>query len=167
MSSRCGDILKLRWLAGIPGQCSLSPPSISGPDTLWAQPGSATLGIGTGLLGVLSSAGATLPDVCEIGWTWLAPEAQRTGVNTEAKLLMLTLAFESRLVHRVNFRTDARNKRSRAGIERLGAHLDGVLRTDKVASDGAIRDSAYYSILDSEWPAVKQVLTAGLRPRSG
>ncbi len=111
--------------------------------------------------------GEHLPDVCEIGWTWLAPEAQRTGINTEAKLLMLTLAFETWLVHCVSFRTDARNSRSRAGIERLGARLDGVLRTDKVASDGAIRDSARYSILDSEWPAIKQTLAARLRPSSG
>ncbi len=108
--------------------------------------------------------GTHLPDVVEIGWTWLAPDAQRTGINTEAKLLMLTLAFESWLVHRVSFRTDARNERSRVAIVRLGAQLDGVIRADKVAYDGAIRDTAVYSILDSEWPAAKNKLAALLRP---
>lgn len=99
--------------------------------------------------------GEHLPDVVEIGWTWLAPEAQRTGINTEAKQLMLTHAFEVWMVHRVSFRTDSRNARSRASIERLGAQFDGVIRAASIAYDGAIRDTAYYSILDSEWPAVK------------
>jgi RimJ/RimL family protein N-acetyltransferase len=102
--------------------------------------------------------GTHLPDVVEIGWTWLAPDAQRTGINTEAKILMLTHAFESWLVHRVSFRTDARNERSRVAIARLGAKLDGVIRAAQVAYDGAIRDTAVYSILDSEWPAVKSKL---------
>ncbi len=107
--------------------------------------------------------GKQLPDVVEIGATWLGPDAQRTGINTEAKLLMLTHAFESWLVHRVRFQTDARNERSRNAIERLGAQLDGVVRGDRVASDGAIRDSAVFSILDSEWPAVKDHLGMLLR----
>ena len=107
--------------------------------------------------------GAHLPDVVEIGWTWLAPDAQRTGINTEAKLLMLTLAFESWRVHRVSLRTDARNERSRVAIARLGAQFDGVIRVEKVAYDGAVRDTAYYSILDSEWPAAKDKLAARLR----
>ena len=107
--------------------------------------------------------GKQLPDVVEIGATWLGPDTQRTGINTEAKLLMLTHAFESWLVHRVRFQTDARNERSRNAIERLGAHLDGVIRGDRVATDGAIRDSAVFSILDSEWPAVKEQLSALLR----
>ena len=107
--------------------------------------------------------GAHLPDVVEIGWTWLAPEAQRTGINTEAKLLMLGHAFENWMVHRVSFRTDSRNERSRAAIERLGARFDGVLRAASIAYDGAIRDSAVYSILDSEWPDVKERLTGLLR----
>ena len=68
------------------------------------------------------------PDAVEIGWTWLAADAQRTAANTDAKLLMLTHAFESWRVLRVNLRTDARNARSRAAIERLGARLDGILR---------------------------------------
>ena len=107
--------------------------------------------------------GAQLPDVVEIGATWLGPDAQRTGINTEAKLLMLTHAFESWLVHRVRFQTDSRNERSRNAIERLGAQLDGVIRGDRVATDGAIRDSAVFSILDSEWHSVKDQLSALLR----
>ena len=104
--------------------------------------------------------GKNLPDVVEIGATWLASNAQRTGINTEAKLLMLTLAFETWLVHRVSLQTDARNERSRVAIERLGAQLDGVIRADRVAFDGTVRDSAVYSILDSEWPVVKVQLEA-------
>ncbi len=107
--------------------------------------------------------GADVPDVVEIGWTWLTPEAQRTAINTEAKLLMLRHAFETWRVHRVSLMTDARNMQSRNAILRLGARFDGVLRTARVASDGGIRDTAAYSILDSEWPAVKENLTARLR----
>ncbi len=107
--------------------------------------------------------GEHLPDVVEIGWTWLAPEAQRTGINTESKLLMLTHAFETWMVHRVSFRTDSRNERSRAAIERIGATLDGVVRAASIAYDGAIRDTAYYSIIESEWPAVKGRISALLR----
>lgn len=103
------------------------------------------------------------PDAVEIGWTWLAPEAQRTGINSEAKFLMLAHAFERLCVARVNLRTDARNRRSRAAIERLGAHLDGVLRAHTPAYDGAgIRDTATYSILASEWPALKAQLARKL-----
>lgn len=107
--------------------------------------------------------GAELPDALEIGYTWLAPEAQRTGINTEAKLLMLTHAFEVWRVHRVRLVTDARNRRSRRAIERLGARFDGVLRAARTAFDGGIRDSAYYSMLDSEWPEAKAALEARLR----
>jgi RimJ/RimL family protein N-acetyltransferase len=95
------------------------------------------------------------PDAVEIGHTWLAPPAQRTGLNTEAKLLMLTHAFEKLGVRRVTLKTDARNLRSRRAIERLGAHLDGILRAHRPAADGGIRDSAMYSILAEEWPAIK------------
>lgn len=108
--------------------------------------------------------GEDLPDVLEIGYTWLAPDAQRTGINTEQKLLMLTHAFETWRVHRVRLVTDARNERSRRAIERLGAHFDGVLRAARAAFDGGIRDSASYSILDSEWPGVKTALERRLRP---
>ncbi|MGH7356787.1 MAG: GNAT family N-acetyltransferase [Candidatus Rokuibacteriota bacterium] len=107
--------------------------------------------------------GAHLPDVVEIGWTWLAPDVQRSGINTEAKLLMLTHAFEAWRVHRVSLNTDARNTRSRDAILRLGARFDGVLRGARVASDGAIRDTAAYSILEAEWPEVKARLAARLR----
>jgi RimJ/RimL family protein N-acetyltransferase len=107
--------------------------------------------------------GAHLPDVVEIGWTWLAARAQRTGINTEAKLLMLTHAFETWRVHRVSLMTDARNERSRNAILRIGARFDGVLRGARPASDGTIRDTAAFSILEAEWPAVKAALTARLR----
>jgi RimJ/RimL family protein N-acetyltransferase len=102
--------------------------------------------------------GSALPDVVEIGWTWLAATAQRTAVNTEAKLLMLTHAFETWRVHRVSLMTDARNMRSRNAILRLGARFDGVLRAQRVAVDGQIRDTAAFSILDAEWPEVKSNL---------
>jgi RimJ/RimL family protein N-acetyltransferase len=94
------------------------------------------------------------PDVVEIGATWLAPDAQRTGVNTEAKLLLLTHAFERWQVHRVSLVTDARNERCRAAILRLGARFDGVLRAARPAADGTIRDTAAYSIVAAEWPSV-------------
>ena len=97
--------------------------------------------------------GAHLPDVVEIGGTWLAQSAQRSAVNTEAKLLMLAHAFEAWRVHRVSLVTDARNARSRNAILRLGARFDGILRAVRVASDFTIRDTAAYSILESEWPS--------------
>ena len=107
--------------------------------------------------------GAHLPDALEIGFTWLESAAQRTGINTEQKLLMLTHAFEAWRVHRVRLVTDARNERSRRAIERLGAQFDGVLRAARTAFDGGIRDSAHYSMLDSEWPEAKQALEERLR----
>jgi RimJ/RimL family protein N-acetyltransferase len=100
------------------------------------------------------------PDALEIGHTWLAASAQRTACNTAAKILLLAQAFESFQVHRVALRTDARNLRSRAAIERLGATFDGVLRAHTAGADGQVRDTAYYSILAAEWPAVKTALTA-------
>jgi RimJ/RimL family protein N-acetyltransferase len=106
--------------------------------------------------------GESVPDAAEIGSTWLAASAQRTAINTEAKLLMLTHAFETWHVHRATLRTDERNARSRAAIERLGATLDGVLRGWEPASDGAIRNTAVYSLLESEWPAAKRALQARL-----
>ena len=94
-------------------------------------------------------------DAVEIGSTWLAHDAQRTGVNTHAKLLMLTHAFEGWEVRRVTLKTDARNVRSRTAIQRLGARFDGVLRAHMPAFDGGVRDTAFYSILAAEWPAVR------------
>jgi N-acetyltransferase len=105
-----------------------------------------------------SSHGRTAPDVCEIGYTWLTRAAIRTAANTEAKLLMLTHAFEVWQVLRVCFHTDVRNQRSRAALERIGGKFEGILRAHRMAADFIPRDSARYSILKSEWPAVKQLL---------
>jgi N-acetyltransferase len=96
-----------------------------------------------------------VPVVAEIGATWLAPSAQRTPVNTEAKYLLLAHAFETWRVQRVSLKTDARNARSRAAIERIGARFDGVLRRFNPAADAGLRDAAFFSILDDEWPTVK------------
>ncbi|HUM17649.1 MAG TPA: GNAT family protein [Candidatus Nitrosotalea sp.] len=106
--------------------------------------------------------GAHRPDVVEIGWTWLGAAAQRTPINTEAKLLMLAHAFDRWRVHRVSLMTDARNERSRNAILRLGARFDGVLRAARPASDGTIRDTAAFSILESEWPPIRAKLQARL-----
>jgi N-acetyltransferase len=105
-----------------------------------------------------------IPSVAEIGSTWLAASAQRTGVNTEAKLLMLTHAFETWNVHRITFKTDVRNHQSRRAIERIGAIFEGVRRAHVQAIDGTIRDTAYYSIVADEWARVKRALDA-LRAR--
>ncbi len=102
------------------------------------------------------------PDAVEIGYTWYAEHAQRTAVNTETKLLLCTHAFERWGVRRLTWKTDARNARSRAAILRLGARFDGILRAHRPAVDGSIRDSAFYSMLASEWPAAKLALTARL-----
>ncbi len=106
--------------------------------------------------------GLDVPDVAEVGWTWLAQDAQRTPINTEAKLLMLTHAFETWRVHRVSLMTDARNERSRRAILRVGARFDGVIRAQRMAFDGTIRDTAAFSILESEWPTVKRQLQSRL-----
>ena len=98
----------------------------------------------------------------EIGGTWIVPQCQRTRVNTEAKFLQLTHCFETLGMARVELKTDARNARSRAAILRLGASFDGVLRAHKVAADGGVRDSAFYSMLASEWPAARERLVARL-----
>lgn len=102
--------------------------------------------------------GEGLPSGVEIGWTWLAASAQRTRVNTEAKWMMLRHAFTTWQVRVVRLNTDRRNARSRAAIERIGGKLDGILRVNRVGSDGAIRDSASYSIIESEWPEVEAAL---------
>ena len=99
--------------------------------------------------------GRELPDVCEIGHTWLTRSAIRTAANTEAKLLMLTHAFETWDVLRVCLHTDARNSRSRAAIERIGGKFEGILRAHRIAADFTIRDSARFSIIAAEWPEVK------------
>jgi len=101
-------------------------------------------------------------DRASIGHTWLDPAAQRSPVNTEAKLLLLAHAFDTWGVRAVRLQTDARNARSRAAIERIGCTLDGVLRVDRPAADGAVRDSAVFSMLADEWPAARAALVARL-----
>ncbi|MFD4866991.1 GNAT family N-acetyltransferase [Streptomyces sp. NPDC058412] len=101
----------------------------------------------------------------EIGFTFLGGSWQGTGANTEAKLLMLTHAFEAMGMNRVEFLTDVRNSRSRAAISGLGATLEGVLRHHMVMRDGWIRDSAVYSVTRPEWPDAKRELTARLARR--
>lgn len=98
-----------------------------------------------------------------IGYTWYAPHAQRTGVNTEAKLLLLGHAFAALGCIAVRFETSWFNHASRAAITRLGAKQDGVLRNDKRHGDGSPRDTVIFSIIESEWPAVKQHLLAKLQ----
>ncbi len=98
------------------------------------------------------------PDACEIGYTWLTRSAIRTAANTEAKLLMLTHAFEAWQVLRVCFHTDARNERSRAALERIGSRFEGRLRSHRMAADFIARDSLRFSIVASEWPPVKEKL---------
>jgi RimJ/RimL family protein N-acetyltransferase len=94
----------------------------------------------------------------EIGWTWLGRAAWRTPVNTECKYLLLRHAFETLGCIRVQFKTDQRNERSRRAIERIGGQFEGILRQHMVLPDGSYRDSAFYSIIDAEWPAVKAKL---------
>jgi RimJ/RimL family protein N-acetyltransferase len=98
----------------------------------------------------------------EIGNTWLGKPWQRTGINTEAKYLLLRHAFEVLGAVRVQLKTDGRNLQSQAAIERLGAVREGVLRKHMLLYDGVLRDTVLYSILDDEWPAVKAGLEAKL-----
>ena len=109
-------------------------------------------------------AGRGGPDGCEIGYTWLTATAIRTAANTEAKLLMLTHAFEVWGVQRVCFHTDARNERSRAALTRLGATFEGILRAHRLAADLKPRDSARFSIIAAEWPRLKRGLNEKLKP---
>jgi len=102
----------------------------------------------------------------EIGATWYRHNVQRTGLNTQCKLLLLTHAFETLGCIAVEFRTHFFNHQSRRGIERLGAKLDGILRSHQLASNGTLRDTCVYSIIASEWPTVKSHLAFQLsRPR--
>ena len=95
----------------------------------------------------------------EIGWTWINPEWQRTAINTEAKLLMLTHAFDVWKCVRVELKTDRNNTRSRAAIGRIGGVEEGILRNHMIRENGKYRDSVYFSIIDSEWEAVRADLT--------
>ena len=94
----------------------------------------------------------------EIGATWITPSCQRGPVNTEAKLLQLTHCFEGLGCNRVEFKTDARNARSRAALVRIGASEEGTFRAHMVMPDGTLRSSVYFSVIASEWPRVKQRL---------
>ena len=98
----------------------------------------------------------------EIGWTWLTPEAWGTGANVEAKLLMLADAFERLGCRRVELKTDALNKRSRDAIEALPARFEGIHRKHMLVRGGENRDTAWYSIVDDEWPTVRENLQARL-----
>ena len=101
----------------------------------------------------------------EIGHTWYAQRAQRTAINTECKLLLLTHAFEALHCIAVEFRTHFFNHQSRRGIERLGAKLDGILRSHQIAPNGTLRDTVVYSIIASEWPTVKAHLNYQLNEK--
>jgi N-acetyltransferase len=109
---------------------------------------------------------SSMPYAVEIGGTWLAASSQRTGINTNAKLLLLEHAFTTLGVGRVDLKTDARNERSRAAISRIGATFEGVLRHWQPSmvpgEEGRLRDSAIFSILDTEWPDVRERLQSTL-----
>ena len=98
----------------------------------------------------------------EIGWTWVAPPWQRTGANREAKLLQLRHAFEVLGCRRVEFKTDSRNEASRTGLLGIGAQFEGIFRNHMVMPEGPMRHSAWYSVIDEEWPAVRDRLQASL-----
>ncbi len=123
------------------------------------RPGGAAVGMTTYM-----NIEAEVPRL-EIGSTWTAASAQRSAVNTESKLLLLTHAFETLGCLAVEFRTHWHNRQSRAAIERLGARLDGVLRNHRRLPDGSLRDTVVYSITDREWPAVRSGLRARLTAR--
>jgi RimJ/RimL family protein N-acetyltransferase len=98
----------------------------------------------------------------EIGWTWVAPAWQRTGANREAKLLMLGHAFDTLGCRRVEFKTDSLNEPSRTALLGIGARFEGIFRNHMVMPDGRMRHSAYYSVIDDEWPAVRAGLERSL-----
>lgn len=98
----------------------------------------------------------------EIGWTWIGTAFQRTGANREAKLLQLTHAFETLGANRVEFKTHARNERSRTALAGIGATFEGIFRNHMIMPDGSIRDSAWFSVVADDWPGVKARLEASL-----
>jgi RimJ/RimL family protein N-acetyltransferase len=98
----------------------------------------------------------------EIGWTWLNPAAWGAGINVEQKLLLLGHAFERLGCVRVELKTDARNERSRAAMEAIPAQFEGILRNHMIVPDVGQRDSAYFSVIDDEWPAVRANLLSRL-----
>lgn len=95
----------------------------------------------------------------EIGWTWLTRQSWSTGINVESKMLLLGRAFEDAGLRRVEFKTDARNERSRGALLALGAQFEGILRKHMVVRDAGARDSAYYSVIDDEWPELRERLS--------
>ncbi|MEO7041936.1 MAG: GNAT family protein [Gemmatimonadaceae bacterium] len=106
----------------------------------------------------------------EIGWTWMSPDRQRTGINGEAKSLMLQHAFDHWGALRVEIKTDVRNAKSRAAIERLGAKCEGIFRQHKIVREGRLRDTVYYSIIDTEWRdpnhrAYQNAVSFGITPK--
>ena len=125
----------------------------------------------TRYMNIVRWAGRPAPDEVEIGGTWLAANAQRSAVNTEAKLLLMTHAFDEWGVHRVALCTDARNTRSRAAIERIGATFEGVLRSHRASyvagEEGQARDSAMFSVVRADWPTVRSALQQRLAPTDG
>jgi len=102
--------------------------------------------------------------VAEIGWTWYARSVWGGGVNVETKLLLLGHAFETLGLRRVEFKTDSRNERSRGALTALGAQYEGTFRKHRVLPGGGVRHSAYYSVIDDEWPAVRAGLAQRLPP---
>jgi RimJ/RimL family protein N-acetyltransferase len=98
----------------------------------------------------------------EIGWTWVAPAWQRTGANREAKLLMLGHAFDRLGCRRVEFKTDSNNERSRTALLGIGATFEGIFRKHMVMPGDGVRHSAWYSVIDDEWPSVRARLEASL-----
>lgn len=100
----------------------------------------------------------------EIGWTWLGTVYQRTGANTEAKLLQLTHAFETLKYQRVEFKTDAANVKSRAALERIGATFEGIFRKHGIATAARVRDTAWYAIVDDDWPRIRSAFERWLDP---
>jgi N-acetyltransferase len=120
----------------------------------------ATVDVGTGVPAGSTRYLALRPEhrVLEIGWTWLAPAYWQTGANVEAKMLMLEHAFENLGCLRVELKTDSRNERSRAALAALPAQFEGVFRKHMLVRGGQRRDSAYYSIIDDEWPEVRENL---------
>ena len=153
-----------RWM---PYDASASPETFHAwlEDALAASESGAEAAFATVDAGTGEPAGSTRylalrPEhrVLEIGWTWLAPAYWQTGANVEAKMLMLEHAFEDLGCLRVEFKTDSRNERSRTALAALPARFEGIFRKHMLVRGGQRRDSAYYSIIDDEWPAVRENL---------
>ena len=121
---------------------------------------SATI-VGSTRFGNLDSANRK----AEIGWTWINPQWQRTAINTEAKLLMLTHAFETWKCVRVELKTDSNNEKSRNAMRRIGCTEEGTLRNHMITESGRYRDSTFFSIVETEWRSVKADLTSKLAAR--